>query len=340
MGVDKGRNADPPGDDWDDDGWDLYEDESADGYWLADDDTLWADAALDGRVRQQLATLVPLRHEAFDRWDEIQPRMARARRRRHAAQAMATSVLVAAVALVGMQGAGRLMPDESSVVQAANGGDMATSDSQPPMVGIGEATSTIAATDGRGTPGSGDAPPGTGDGGPEGQGAEPDDGSATDAPAGDETTLSPAGAPGSAAGSSAPVNGGSAASSVSITPPASYPATTASPATNSPTSRSTTSTTRSTTTTRATTTTTRATTTTTPITVLTVRDLATIDVTVRGTEIRLVAVHDNAGVTSQVHNSGPQKIEITFRKGAEEHDLVASVHNGNVVTSIVDAGDD
>lgn len=337
MGADKGQNANPPDDGWDDDGWDLYDDGSPDGYWLADDDALWADAALDGRVRQQLATLVPLRHEAFDRWDEIQPRMVRARRRRHAAQALASSVLVAAVALAGVQGAGRFLPEDTSVVQAADGGDVDTSDAPPPMVGIGAATSTVAADGGAtaSSPGS-SAEPG-GDEGPGEQGAAPGDGSAPETPAGDETTLATGESPGSAAGSSSvPVNGGSAASSVSITPPASYTPTSSAPATSSTTVRSTTSTTRSTTsTTRATTTTT-----TTVSTFITVRDLATVDVTLRGNEIRLVAVHNKDGVTSQVHNSGPQKIEITFKKGSDEHDLVATVHNGNVVTSIVDSDDD
>lgn len=339
MGVDNGRDANPFDDSWDDDGWDLY-DGSDDGYWPPDDEALWADAELDGRVRQQLATLVPLRHEAVDRWDEIQPRMTRARRRRHASQALATSVLVAAVALAGVQGAGRFLPEDTSVVSAADGGDdMSTSDSQRPMVGIGEASSTIAADGGTATPSSGDdaASP---EGDPaDGQGAlPPDNGPATDTPGVEETSLSGAGAvPGSLVGSSVPVNGGSAASSVSIPPPtANTPTTAAAPVTNSPTFRSTT-TTRATTA-RATTTTTRATTTSTSV--VTVRDFSTIDVTVRGSEIRLVAVHNASGVTSQVHNSGPEKIEITFTKGSEKHALVATVRNGNVVTSIVDSDDD
>lgn len=327
MGADKGQNANPPGDGWDDDGWNLYDDGSSDDYWLADDDALWADAALDGRVRQQLATLVPLRHEAFDRWDEIQPRLTRARRRRRAGQALATSVLVTAVALIGLQGAGRLMPDDTSVVQTADGGEVETSDSQPPMVGIGQATSTIAVDDGTAASSAGASLA------PGGDGSDDEETAPTEAQTAGETSASPGSVTGS---SSVPANGGSAASSVSIPPPAAYPTTTAGPATNSPTSRSTTSTTR------ATTTTTRATTTTTASTptTLTIRDLATVDVTVRGSEIRLVAVHNSLGVTSQVHNSGPQKIEITFREGAEEHDLVATVHNGNVVTSIVDSADD
>ncbi len=339
MGVDNGRGTNPFDDGWDDDGWDLY-DGSDDGYWPPDDESVWADAELDGQVRQQLATLVPLRHEAFDRWDEIQPRMTRARRRRHAAQALATSVLVAAVALAGMQGAGRFQPQDTSVVSAANGGDdMSTSDSQQPMVGIGEASSTIAADGDPATDSSGDANESP-DGDPaDGEGAlPPDDGPATDTPGVEETSLLVAGAaPGSVVGSSVPVNGGSAASSVSIAPPVNTP-TTAAPATNSPTFRSTTTSRATTTTSRATTTTTRATTTSTSV--ITVRDFSTIDVTVRGSEIRLVTIHNAPGVTSQVHNSGPEKIEITFAKGSEKHDLVATVRNGNVVTSIVDSDDD
>lgn len=335
MGADKGHDANPPDDGWDDH-WDL-DDGSSEGYWLADDDALWADAALDGRVRQQLAALVPLRHEAFDRWGEIQPRMARARRRRHAAQAVASSLLVAAVALAGVQGAGRFLPEDTSVVQAADGGGVDTSDSPPPMVGIGAATSTVAADGGTTASSPGPSADAGGYESSDGQGRAPGHGSAPETPTGDETTLATADSSGSTAGSSSvPVNGGSAASSVSITPPASYTATSSAPATSSTTVRSTTSTTRSTTsTTRAATTTT-----TTVATVLTVRELATVDVTLRGNEIRLVSVHNNAGVTSQVHNSGPQKIEITFKKGSEEHDLVATVHNGNVVTSIVDSDDD
>lgn len=339
MGVDNGRDANPFDDSWDDDGWDL-DDGSDDGYWPTDDESEWADAALDGHVRQQLATLVPLRHEAFDRWDEIRPRMTRARRRRHAAQALATSVLVAAVALAGVQGAGRFLPEDTSVVSAADGGDdMSTSDSQQPMVGIGEASSTIAADGDPATLTSGDTT-GSPEGDPaDGQGALPSgDGAATDTPGIEETSLPVAAAPGSIVGSSVPVNGGSAASSVSIPPPPANSPTTAAPVTSSPTFRSTTTTRAATTTTRATTTTTRATTTSTSV--ITVRDFSTIDVTVRGSEIRLVDIHNAPGVTSQVHNSGPEKIEITFAKGSEKHDLVATVRNGNVVTSIVDSDDD
>ncbi|MEZ5407007.1 MAG: hypothetical protein R2761_03215 [Acidimicrobiales bacterium] len=334
MGIDKGPHTDPDDDGWPDDGWLDHHDESDEGYWLADDDALWADAELDGRVRQRLATLVPLRHEAFDRWDEMQPRMTRARRRRHATRALATSVLVAAIAAVGVQGADRFMPDDSSVVQAADGGDMATSDSQPPMMGVGEATSTLenpSATASDGT---------TGMPGPEGadNGAPPDSGIAADTPLPDETSLPPTGAPGSVAGSSVPVNGGSAASSISIPAPTTSSPTTVAPA-NSPTLKTTTTTRPSTSTTRAATTTTRATSATSTTTV-TVRDISVIDVTVRGSEIRLVAVHNNPGVTSQVHNSGPEKLEITFLQGKDKHNLVATVHNGNVVTSIVDSDDD
>lgn len=339
MGVDNGRGANPFDDGWEDDGWDLYDDGSDDGYWPSDDESVWADAELDGHVRQRLATLVPLHHEAFDQWDEMQPRMTRARRRRHAAQALATSVLVAAVALVGLQGAGRFLPDDTSVVQAADGGDdMSTSDSQRPMVGIGEASSTIAADGDTATHPSGDGTKTPGDDPADGVDAPPGYGPATDTPAADETSLP--GAPGSVVGSSAPVNGGSAASSVSIPPPTANTPTTASPVTNSPTVRSTTTTRATTSTSRATTTTTRAATTTSATSAITVRDFSTIDVTVRGSEIRLVAVHNGPGVTSQVHNSGPEKIEITFIKGSEKHDLVATVRNGNVVTSIVDSGDD
>ncbi len=338
MGVDNSRGANPFDDGWDEDGWDLYDDGSDDGRWppddQSDDQSGWADAELDGHVRQRLATLVPLRHEAFDRWDELQPRMTRARRRRHAVQALATSVLVAAIALVGVQGATRFLPQDTSVVSAADGGEgMSTSDSQRPMVGIGEASSTISADGGTTTPPSGDATEKPGGEPADGEAAPPDDGTGTDAPVGEETSLPVADEPGSVAGSSAPVNGGSAASSVSIPPP-----TTTTAPTSSPTSRSTSTTRAPTSTTWPSTTTTRATTTST--TVITARDLSTIDVTVHGTEIRLVAIHNAPGVTSQVHNGGPEKIEITFTKGSEKHDLVATVRNGNVVTSIVDSDDD
>jgi len=315
MGVDDGRDADPRHD-----GWDPRHDD-ADGTWrLADDDMSWADAELDGRVRQRLATLVPLRHEAFDRWDELQPRMTRARRRRHATQALATSLLVAAVALAGVQAAGRFLPEDSSMVSAASGGDgTAASDSRPPMIDVGQATSTIADDGSTASATAGTAL--TPDEQPAG-GAAPDGG-----PVASETSLPPASVPGSADGSSsAPVNGGSAASSVSLPPPTTFSPTTAIPA--------------STSTSRATTTTTRRATTTVSTTSVAVRDLSTIDVTVRGSEIRLVAVHDNPGVTSQVHNSGPEKIEISFTKGHDEHELVATVRNGNVVTSVVDAEHD
>lgn len=320
MGADNGRNADPPGDGWDDDGWDLDDDA---GHWPADDDPLWADAELDGRVRQRLATLVPLRHEAFDRWDEIQPRITRARRRRRAAQALATSVLVAAVALAGVLGAGRFLPEDTSMVQAADGGDDLSTNPQPPMLGIGEATSTIANDGSTVPPPSGStatAPaPVTDDAAPSGT------------PSAEETSLPAVAAPGSVEGSPAPVNGGSAASSVSIPPPTTTTPTTAAAAGSTPTLRS------STTTRASTTSTSRATTST---TALAVHDLSTIDVSVRGGEIRLVAVHNAAGVTSQVHNSGPEKIEISFTKGRDEHELVATVRNGNVVTSVVDVDDD
>ena len=334
MGVDKGRNTDPADDGWHDDGWHddgwgPHHDESDGTYWLADDDALWAHAELDGRVRQRLATLVPLRHEAFDRWDEVQPRMTRARRRRRASQALASSVLVAAIGLAGVWGAGRFMPEDSSVVQAAGGDDdMATSDALQPMVGVGEATSTIDGTMAA-SPSDGTAAEPGADGAR--GGATPAPGVTADTLATDGTSLPPTGAPGSVEGSSVPVNGGWAASSLSIPPPTTFSPTTAVPA-NSPTLRSTT-------TTRATTTTTRATITT-STTAVTVRDISRIDVAVRNSEIRLVAVHNASGVTSQVHNSGPEKIEITFTKGHDQHELVATVHNGNLVTSIVDSDGD
>ena len=342
MGVDDGHRYRQPDDGWDDDGWDGWDDTvgHAPAHWDGTvDDEVWADTELDGRVRQRLTTLVPLRHEAFDQWDGLRPRMARARRRRHAAQAVASSVLVAAVALVGMQGASRYLPDDGAIVSAADGGtDTSAPAASGPQLVTGEAssTSTGEGASSRGPEVSAAIPTGEAGDDPVDDGTATSEGPASDAVAAEDTSLPP-GASGTTATTVTVAGGGT---SPATTPPA--PAGTAPTVTSPPTFRTTTSASRSTTT-RATTTTTRApttTTTTAATTVVQIRDLATLDVTVNGSQIRLVTVHPANGVRADVHNSGPEKLEITLTKSGESHEAVVTVRNGNVVTSVVDSSDD
>lgn len=337
------RDADQ---DWDagqnwytDNGWDADQDWHTDDDLDADDE--WAVTELDARLRQEVTRLLPAGGDSYHVLGELHPALVSARRRRLGSQMAAATLAIGLMAFGASQLADRFAPNRAANVTAGPGLDQYTQTGPSSTASLGRSTSPLSSTD---------------------TGA----GSSTTAPLSSAVSANAVGEPQSATaddsstGASASLELGSASSSYDLTGTASSSTATSHPTTASiaaPVTSatvissvestvshriSTTTTTAATTTSRPTTatshsTTTRAATTTTTSAsgqkVVVNSKCGSVEVRVTGSRVELTGVLPLGGNQPEVHNAGPELVDVSFDNRVQGCQVTAQVRNGQLRTT-------